>query len=265
MTRQLSHLQRAVLFCLLSAPGLASAALSDEIQVYTDDINAPHEFGLEMHVNTTPEGRKTPDYPGEAVPHHGLRVTPEFSYGITKTWEAGLYVPTNLDSSGEFDVAGAKVRLKWLPIRGEENAAGETIGWFLGANGELSRLQQKFSQSRTSAELRIMSGYHGEDWLVAFNPVFGWNLSDGLGSATPDLGIALKVARNVNEHVALGLEYYSELGTTKHINSLSEQDNTLYAAVDIATKAVNINFGVGRGLTSEADNWTVKAIFGFSF
>ena len=38
-------------------PNIAAAALSDEIQVYTDDINAPREFGLELHVNTTPSGR----------------------------------------------------------------------------------------------------------------------------------------------------------------------------------------------------------------
>ena len=74
-------------WCCVIAPGTATAALSDEIQVYTDDINAPGEYGLELHVNTTPSGRTTPDYPGEAVPNHGLRITPEFSYGITKTWE----------------------------------------------------------------------------------------------------------------------------------------------------------------------------------
>src|SRR5881409_1937840 len=125
-------------WCCVIAPGTATAALSDEIQVYTDDINAPGEYGLELHVNTTPSGRTTPDYPGEAVPNHGLRITPEFSYGITKTWEAGLYIPTNRDVSGRFDVAGAKLRLKWLPIRGDD----ETGGWFLGANAELSYLQQ---------------------------------------------------------------------------------------------------------------------------
>jgi len=41
-------------------PSIAGAALSDEIQVYTDDINAPGEFGLELHVNTTPKGRRVP-------------------------------------------------------------------------------------------------------------------------------------------------------------------------------------------------------------
>ena len=68
------------------------AALSDEIQVYTDDINVPGRFGLELHVNTTPRGRSVPDYPGEVVPDRGLRITPELSYGLTPSFEAGLYV-----------------------------------------------------------------------------------------------------------------------------------------------------------------------------
>jgi len=53
---------------LLSLAVLGAAALHavmiDEIQVYTDDINAPGKFGLELHVNTTLKGRSTPDYSG---------------------------------------------------------------------------------------------------------------------------------------------------------------------------------------------------------
>jgi hypothetical protein len=40
----------AAIFCCSHAHG----ALSDEIQVYTDDVNAPGERGSELHVNTTP-------------------------------------------------------------------------------------------------------------------------------------------------------------------------------------------------------------------
>src|SRR3974390_1523492 len=96
-------------------PVVAPAALPDEIQVYTNDINKPHEFGLELHVNTTPSGRSTPDYPGESPPYHGVRLTPEFSYGLTEDFEAGLYLPTVLDADGRYTLAGFKLRLKWLP------------------------------------------------------------------------------------------------------------------------------------------------------
>ncbi|MFX5907318.1 hypothetical protein ABTE61_19155, partial [Acinetobacter baumannii] len=60
----------------------AYAAQQDEIQVYTDDINKKGEVGLEVHLNTTPQGRTKPDYPGEITNNHGFRFTPEFSYGL---------------------------------------------------------------------------------------------------------------------------------------------------------------------------------------
>jgi hypothetical protein len=242
---------------LLAVPSFAAAALSDEIQVYDDDINAPSEFGLELHANTTPKGRSTPDYPGEVVPNHGLRLTPEFSYGLTRAWEAGLYVPTSIDPDGHGSLAGWKLRMKWLPLHPEEGQAG----WFAGANGELSRLQQRYSQSRESFELRTIFGHRAEDWLLAVNPVFGWDLSPGFRSGTPDFSLGIKATRKIAEKTSIGAEYYSEMGKLDAILPLHAQANTLFAVIDTELKSLGINFGIGRGLTGSADKWTVKAIF----
>ena len=251
----------AALLATLVAVPAAHAALSDEIQVYTDDINEPGQFGLELHVNTTPQGRSTPDYPGEVVPHRGWRFTPEFSYGLMPAWEAGLYLPFSRDASGDAQLAGLKVRLKWLPLKPAEGDAG----WFAGANVELSRLKKSFSESRTGAELRLMGGWRDPKWLFAANPVFGWNLSDGMRSGTADVSLDLKLARTVAKDWALGLEYYSDLGTTQRILPASQQANTLYAAVDAHIGRFDLNFGIGWGLTKSADDLTVKAIIGIPF
>jgi hypothetical protein len=166
-------------------------------------------------------------------------------------------VPTSLDSAGRGSLAGWKLRLKWLPLHGDDGAPG----YFAGANGELSRLQEKYSQSRDSFELRTIFGYRAEAWLLAVNPVFGWDLSPGFRSGTPDFSLGVKATRNVAEKVALGLEYYSEMGKISNILPLAEQSNTLFAVVDTQLKSIGLNFGVGRGLTGSADKWTVKAIF----
>ena len=118
------------LWCVAMLCGECHAALSDEIQVYADDINVPKEFGLEPHANTTPRGRRIAEYPGEVVPHRGIRLTPEFSYGLTESFEAGLYLSVSRDRFGNTALAGWKLRLKWLPVHGGE----EDGGWFLGAN-----------------------------------------------------------------------------------------------------------------------------------
>jgi hypothetical protein len=100
--------------CWLSCDAGCIRSAADEIQVYTDDIDKPGQFGLELHLNTTPSGRSTPDYPGEVTPRHGIRVTPEFSYGLPHNLELGLYLPFVRDANGTTYLAGTKVRLKWL-------------------------------------------------------------------------------------------------------------------------------------------------------
>ena len=125
-------------------------------------------------------------------------------------------------------------------------------------------MKKQFSESRTSFELRLIGGWRNEDWLLALNPVFGWNLSDGLRSSTADVSFGAKAARTVAKDLALGFEFYADAGTTKQ-RSFARQPRTLYAVVDTRVKAVDLNFGIGRGLDSAADKWTVKAIFGIPF
>lgn len=235
---------------------VSKADLQDEIQVYDDSINKKGALGLEIHINTTPSGRGFSNYNQEVPPLHALRINPEFSYGLTHDFEAGFYLPTILNSKSEYDVAGAKVRLKWLPIQSEEHQ-----GWFAGINLELSRLQQKYSESQSTAETRFMIGRRTEDWLIAFNPILDFNLSSNYRHQSPDLIGALKVAKKVATGLAAGFEYYSYIGKLNNSLPVNQQDNRLYLTLDVDRKPWVFNVGIGRGLTSASDEWTVKAIF----
>jgi len=247
---------RLALALLALLCGTARAELEDEIQVYTDDINRPGQAGLELHLNTTPEGRGAPDYPGEVTPNHGTRLTPEFSYGVSDTLEAGLYVPSNFQPNGAWSVAGGKLRLKWLPVQPVDHG-----GWYAGENVELSDLARKFQQSRLMLELRTITGYHDQDWLLAFNPILDFNLSPGPGRGNPDFNIGLKAARRIFDGVLLGPEYYSDFGGVRRLDSWGGQNNTLYLVTDVRRGPLPFQLGVGRGLSPGADRWTVKAIF----
>jgi hypothetical protein len=243
---------------LLLLTSRAQAALTDEIQVYTDDINKKGEFGLELHVNTTLNGIDKPGYPGELTNSHGLRMTPEFSYGLSEDFEAGLYVPTSY-KDGDWRVAGFKLRMKWLPLQTQNGT-----GWFAGANLELSDTSQEFAAARYSAELRTMIGYRTDDWLLAVNPVFGSTLSHSQESVqprNPDFSLGYKVARKVADGVDLGLEYYNEKGSWHEFDPGSEQAKMLFIAADVTRGPLPFNFGIGKGLNGNTDKWTVKMIF----
>jgi len=247
-----------ILICICS--GLVHASLQDEIQVYTDDINAPGEWGVEMHINSTPKGISQPSYSGEIMNHHGVRLTPEISYGLTKTLEAGLYIPLVRGSDGKLYAAGGKVRLKWLPLQ-----AAESGGFFGGINVELSQVKQQFSQSAQSVEMRNILGWKNNQWLVAVNPIFGWDVSPGYTHHSPEFTLATKVARSVTESVALGFEYYNGRGRINDTLASSLQDKTVFLVMDYEGKPFNFNFGVGKGITSASDTWTIKGIVDVPF
>lgn len=248
--------RRALVVLIALGSVNAHAELEDEIQVYTDDINPPGQFGLELHLNTTPDGRGQADYPGEVTPNHGTRLTPEFSWGLSDTFEAGLYLPTNFTSDGHGELAGYKLRLKWIPLKAPEGG-----GWFAGVNVEWGMLQKRYSQSRQAAEVRTIFGWRNEDWLISVNPTFGLDLSPGFGRDNPNFDIGVKVGRKVAEGVMLGGEYYADFGSTQHFSAWNQQNHTLYFVADIDKGPLPFNVGIGRGISPAADNWTVKAIF----
>jgi hypothetical protein len=232
--------------------GAAGAALPDEIQVYTDDLEREGERGVELHVNTTPSGRATPDYPGEVTNRHGLRVTPEISWGLGHDMDWGLYLPFVRTADGTTYFAGPKLRLKWMPLRPAEGGAG----WFAGLNGEVAFVDERFDQARRGAEIRPIVGYRSAAWLFAANPNFEFDL------AGEDKGVVLfapsaKVSRSMGGY-ALGAEYYGDFGRVSHFAPRAEQAHTLYLVLDTR----RVNFGIGRGYNA-ADKWTVKAIFSF--
>lgn len=239
----------------------AHAALYDEIQVYTDDIDEPGEFGVELHSIFFPAGKRERAYPGEVTSHHSFYLTPELSYGLTRTLEVGFYLPLARDgATGNWYAPGAKPRIKWLPLKGDE-AAG---GLFAGANLEVGRVAKRFEAVRTNAELRIMLGWRDEDWRFGFNPVISKELSDN-PSPRFGYGLGAKGTRRVGEGLALGLEYYSDRGEIGRTLPWNEQDNKLFVVLDYEAKPFAVSIGVGRGLTDAAEKTTLKAIWELPF
>ena len=256
----ISHTSR---FCIAVAAviGLTSprvVAAPDEIQVYTEELDDPGEFGLELHVNFVPKGTKTPSYSGEVPPHHVLQVTPEFSYGISRTLEAGLYLPFAYAPGGSLYQNGARLRLKYIAPRAEEQA------FFWGLNVEYGYFSQRVSESRQALEMRPIIGYRATDWMVSFNPIVDVDLSHSV-SRKPTFDPALKVGQRVSEGAWLGFEYYGEYGPLSKPLPTDERSHYVYAVADVALKGFDLNIGIGRGFVAAPDDWVVKAIVGFPF
>lgn len=254
-------LLRCVSFLLLGlVAASARADLQDEIQVYDDGINAPGEWGVELHANSTPSGRGMPAWPGERVSLHGWRLTPEISLGLSKQWEAGLYLPVVHDRTGHTSLAGVKVRLKWLPLQSTDTPAG----WFAGANLELARVREVYDLARDSGELKLIGGRRAGPWLFAANVNLGKAFTGPDSAQRPDLGLGLKAAWHAHPAWAPGVELYAETGPLGHPLPASQQDRRVFATLD-HDGALPFNLGLGRGLNAASDKWTLKAILDLPF
>jgi len=240
--------------CLTVGSSLSHAALQDEIQVYDDEINAKGEYSLEMHVNTTPSGLNTGGYNGEVLNNGNTRITPEFAYGLGHGLEAGLYL-NSVVSNGQWNYAGYKVRMKWLPFLEKDG-----YPFFAGVNVEFGNVLNQYEQSRYGVEARFILGKHIDKWLVVVNPVFGQALSQPYRSDAPSFSWSARVSREVTSELALGVEYYSDLGALNKTFAYQQTGQAAFLMMYWEGKPFAFQFGVGKGLTQNTDSLTVKGI-----
>jgi hypothetical protein len=245
-------------FALLVAAAPARAVDVFEIQVYEGDINEPLQPGLELHTNFTAAGRRTPAFPGEAVPHHALRTTLEPSLGILPWWELGAYLEAaTAPGRGEARFGGWKVRSKFIVPQAKTGA------FTLGLNLEVGRGVAALGSDAWDAELRPIIAWAQGRFFAAVNPIIGWELSGG--SLVPELEPCAKVRVDAGHHVGVGLEYYTGLGRASDLLPLGQQEHFLYLVGDLLDGPFELNGGVGRGLTGGSDDWTIKVIVGHVF
>src|SRR2546425_11412680 len=68
-------------------------ALTDDIHVYDARLASRCRFNLTLHNNFIPEGLTTPAFAGALLADRSLNGVPEWSYGVSSWFEAGLYLP----------------------------------------------------------------------------------------------------------------------------------------------------------------------------
>jgi hypothetical protein len=250
-----------LLFCALAICMVRSfdvLAAPDEIQVYTEELNAPGKFGLEQHVNYIIKGTQTPDYPGQMTTNHVAQVTSEFSYGITRSLEAGLYLPLAFAPGGNAFYNGLRMRLKYIaPRQDDENL-------FYGFNVEVGRNSARTSDSISTMELKPIIGYRDAQWLLSFNPNLNFGFAANV-SHQPNFEPALKLTHSVDEGVRGGFEYYGVYGPLAHPLPSNQREHTVYAVADVEKNGFDFNFGIGRGFVNAGDTWVVKGIFAIPF
>lgn len=238
--------------CLAMAFPALAAAQADEIQVYDGGLAAPGTFNLTLHNNFIAKGLKTPAFDGAVVAHGSWNGVPEFAFGVTKWFEAGLYLPLySRDKGMGFGLDGVKLRALFAAPDGDNRK------FVYGANFEFSMNAKRWDTTRITSEIRPILGWHLKKVDVIFNPIID-TAYDGFSKLEFVPGV--RVAWTAIPKWQIAIEEYANYGHFDGFLSRKEQSHQLFAVVDHAGAKWDVQLGVGVGLTGESDKLTFKMI-----
>ncbi len=230
----------------------AAFAQADEIQVYTGGLADPHVFNLTLHNNFTPKGIEDPAFPGAVVADKSWNGVPEWAYGVNRWFEAGLYLPLySKDKDMGWGLDGFKLRTLFAVPDADDRT------FVYGSNFEFSFNAKRWDTTRFTSEIRPIVGWHLQKVDLIFNPIFD-TAYDGLGNL--EFVPATRVAYNLSKAWAIAVEEYADFGPVKNFLPAGEQAHQIYAVVDTTARSLDIEFGVGFGLTDASDKVTLKLI-----
>jgi hypothetical protein len=243
-----------VLWCVSGVLVVAAPARAadEEIQVYMDELNAPGEVGLDVHVNDVLEGDRTPDYPGAESSLHRWRITPEWSLGVGGGFELGAYLPlTTIGNDGVFRVEGAKARVKWLAPHGDK-------GFYWGANLEVGRVARRLDEDPWNGEFKFIAGWRDERWTLAANANIDFVISGPVRSPAT-VQVATKIGYAVAPDVIVGVESYNGVGEFSSLG-FRDQEQATFLTADFPLGKWKFNAGFGKGYGASADSTIVKFV-----
>lgn len=237
---------------VIGASAGMAVAQTDEIQVYDASHAAPGIFNLTWHNNFTPSGIDTPAFPGAVVADKSFNGVTEWAYGVTPWFEQGLYLPLySADKNLGATIDGFKIReLFTVP-----DAANRRFVY--GVNFEFSVNSKHWDSSRVTSEVRPIIGWHLKPWDVIINPILD-TAYDGLKNL--DFAPETRVAYNLSATWAIAAEEYADYGPLRQFYTPANQVHQLYAVVDRVGNPLDIEFGVGFGLTNASDKLTLKLL-----
>ncbi len=253
---QTTHVRvRALLAVALMAVPQMISAQTDEIQVYDGGLVGKGKFNLTLHNNFTPEGLTTPAFPGALLADKSLNGVPEWAYGVTEWFEAGLYMPLySIGTRAAHSRAmldGFKLRLLFAVPDADDRT------FFYGVNFEFSYNARYWDATRVTSEVRPIIGWHLHSVDIIVNPIFDTSY-DGLKNV--NFAPATRVACHVSPTWGLAIEEYDDFGPLHQFYAGNRQAHQLYGVLDHTTRTLRIEAGAGFGLTDASDRITLKLI-----
>ena len=235
----------------LAATPIAASAQTDEIQVYDAAIAERGKFNLMIHNNFTPDGMKQPAFPGAVQSNHSLVGVAEWAYGVTDWFEQGLYLPLYSFSPNDGATYNG-FKLRWLFVKPH----ADDRKFFYGVNFEFSVNRPQWDTRHYTSEVRPIVGWHLKPVDIIVNPIVDTSYTGGFKSL--DFAPSVRVAYNFSPKWAGAIEEYADYGPLRDLYPGREQSHQIWAVANHTSKIVDIETGIGFGLTGASDKVTLK-------
>jgi hypothetical protein len=247
----------ALVGAALLGPAAPARALDRfEIQVYDGTADPPGTPGLELHANTVARGLGAAE-PPELPPNHQTHLTLEPSYGLFSWWEIGGYLQSTIRPDGGFDFAGVKLRSKFVRPSAD--------GVRLGVNLEVSAIPAAYDRDRWGGEVRPIVAFTAAAGRLAFafNPILDFAFTSPAAGEGPSFEPALSAVYVAPGLLSAGVELYSDFGPlTRPVGWNAEQHYVFEVINLLRWKRIELNAGIGEGLTAASNRLVVKMILG---
>jgi len=248
----------AIVTAIAGFPSGARAIDFYEIQIYSVDTAEQNHLELELHSNTVTTATGTAAR--EAIRPYEIHETLEASYGLLPHLELGQYFCTARLESGNYEYAGSRTKVHF--------GLNDPERWpiAVGGNIELDYMRRAAEDNPLTLELRPIVETHLEQlWLIANfafeKPFSGPQTHRGVtfapsGEATYELFSWLTPA----------LEYYGDMGPVQSLPGVQRQQHFVVPALNFdLMPRLELNLGVGFGVTRESNGVFTKSIIGWTF
>jgi hypothetical protein len=229
-----------------------------EIQIYDTDTAPLGHLVLELHSNTATTA--TGELAKSQMDVHQIHETLEATYGLLRWLEVGQYFATAKLSNGDYEYSGSRTKVHFgIP---------QTFEWPVqfGGNIELDYMRRAAEENPFTLELRPIAGAS----YKAFRLVADFPFIEPFSGPQAHRGFQFdpsgELIYELNRWVSPALEYYGDMGPVQPLEKIQEQQHFIVPALSFYfIPQLELNLGVGLGVTRASDGVFLKSIVGWTF
>jgi hypothetical protein len=270
------------------------ASSAEEIQ--GSDPAAPGHWQIEQRFGYVTTFESTvPGTPAALVSNHAVTGETEIGYSPADWYEIALtspyayarmnntmMMPGAISSPGDYALqsGGFTIRQTFIQSDREERTVffGVVVRAIFSPPGSLTpdlfvankqRLggaqAPSFVQEadpRFAGMLTPIVGVHLPD---DFEMIFNGNLDFAIGTAGSAFEPSIRIVKHLNDKLAIGIEYFANVGPIDHWLPINQQMQTPYAVADTKFMGLEWSFGLGYGLTAAFRGLAFKTSVGKDF